>query len=81
MSVFITNHPKGLDSFWPRRQGVVYSAGPPRATSQYSEQELRGQGLIGIYADKFYPDYFYRERVYRSEYREGDIDNPTMKSK
>lgn len=48
--IWITNHPKPIQSFWPRR-ATDYVEGRPKATEKFSEKELEEQGLIGIYVD------------------------------
>lgn len=47
--LWITNQPKSIKSLWPRRIGVEYIEGPPKATSVYSVEELAEQKLIGVY--------------------------------
>ena len=48
---FVTNHPKPIQSFWPRRAGVNYFEGEPKSTDTFSQNELRERGIIGIYSD------------------------------
>lgn len=48
---WITNNPKSVKSLWPRRFGVEYIEGAPKATDIYSVEELRAQNIIGVYAN------------------------------
>lgn len=36
---------------WPRRDGVEYIEGDPKATLKNSVEELKMQQLIGVYVD------------------------------
>ena len=49
--LWITNHPKSIKGLWPRRSGVEYIQGEPKATAAYSVDELKSQGLVGAYVD------------------------------
>lgn len=42
---------------WPRRSGVEYIQGEPKATAAYSVAELKSQGLVGAYVDMDAEDY------------------------
>jgi hypothetical protein len=53
---WITNHPKPIQSLWPRR-AANYVEGLPKASEKYSVKELENQGLIGIYVDMSREDY------------------------
>lgn len=49
--LWVTNHPKSLKGMWPRRIGVVYLEGRPKATEAHTSEELESQGLVGAYVD------------------------------
>lgn len=49
--LWITNHPKSVKGMWPRRDGVEYIEGDPKATLKNSVEELKMQQLIGVYVD------------------------------
>jgi len=46
---WITNHPKSVKGMWPRRAGVDYIQGQPKATEAYTTEQLQSQGLVGVY--------------------------------
>lgn len=48
---WITNNPKSVKNLWPRRFGVEYIEGAPKATDIYSVEELRAQNIIGVYVN------------------------------
>jgi len=54
---WITNHPKPIKGMWPRRVGVAYIEGEPKATDAFTSEELKSQGLIGVYVDMPLHDY------------------------
>jgi hypothetical protein len=49
--IWITNHPKPLKGMWPRRVGCTYIEGEPKATFVYTVEQLKEQGLVGVYVD------------------------------
>lgn len=49
--LWITNHPKSIKGLWPRRDGVDYIQGEPKATDVYSIEQLKNQNIIGVYVD------------------------------
>ncbi len=49
--LWVTNHPKSVKGMWPRRDGVEYIEGDPKATLKNSVEELKMQQLIGVYVD------------------------------
>ena len=55
--LWITNHPHPIKGMWPRRAGVEYFEGEPKATLKYSAEELQAQGLVGVYVNMTRPDY------------------------
>lgn len=54
---WITNTPPPLQGLWPRREGVEYVEGRPKATAEYSVEELESQGLIGAYVKMSLSEY------------------------
>lgn len=56
--LWITNHPKSIKGLWPRRDGVEYIQGEPKSTKVYSVEELKKQGLIGVYVDMLAEQYY-----------------------
>ena len=56
--LWVTNNPKTIKSLWPRRSGVEYLQGPPKATFKYTAEELAKTGLVGVYVDM--PEASYR---------------------
>lgn len=48
---WITNNPKSVKSLWPRRFGVEYIEGAPKATDTYSVDDLVKQNIIGVYVN------------------------------
>ena len=56
--LWITNHPKSIKGLWPRRSGVEYIQGEPKATDVYSVEQLKSQGLVGAYVDMDAEDYY-----------------------
>ena len=55
---WITNHPGSLKGMWPRRLGVEYIEGEPKATEKYSAEKLKQEGLIGVYVNIPLQDYY-----------------------
>jgi len=49
--LWVTNHPKSLKGLWPRRKGVDYIQGPPKATAARSAEDLTASGLVGAYVN------------------------------
>ena len=49
--LWVTNHPKTVKGMWPRRIGVVYIEGPPKATESRTAEKLASEGLVGVYVD------------------------------
>lgn len=45
---WVTNHPRTLKAYWPRRQ-AEYKEGPPKETEVYTQEELSNSNIIGIY--------------------------------
>ena len=45
---WLTNNPKTMKSWYPRRAVMLYE-GDPKATDTYTVEELKKQGLVGIY--------------------------------
>jgi hypothetical protein len=66
---WLTNHPKPLNSFWPRRP-ITYVEGDPKETSKYSVEDLIAMDYIGIYSGEDVIDYFNLPRFYNQK----DID-------
>ena len=56
--LWITNHPKSVKGLWPRRDGVQYLEGEPKATSVYTVEDLKKQKIIGVYVDMIAEDYY-----------------------
>lgn len=56
--LWITNHPKSVKGLWPRRDGVEYIEGKPKATHVYSVEELQKQNIIGVYVDMIEDEYY-----------------------
>jgi hypothetical protein len=56
--LWITNHPKSVKGLWPRRDGVEYIEGEPKATSVYSVEDLQKQNIIGVYVDITSDEYY-----------------------
>lgn len=56
--LWITNHPKSVKGMWPRRDGVEYVEGEPKATHKYSVDELKEQNLVGVYVNMDAESYF-----------------------
>ena len=54
--MWVTNHPKPIEGFWPRRV-CEYTEGPPKATYKHSIEEFEAMGYIGIYVDMDRKDY------------------------
>ena len=54
---WITNNPKTIKSWWPRRK-TKYKEGPPKETSTYTVEDLKFMGYIGIYLDEDVEDYY-----------------------
>ena len=54
----ITNHPKSIKGLWPRRAGCAYIEGEPKATEAHSTEELKKQGLVGVYVDMPLAEYY-----------------------
>jgi len=48
---WLTNNPKTIHSWWPRR-AVKMKQGPPKATESKSQEDLIKMGLVGIYLDE-----------------------------
>ena len=59
---WITNHPKPIESFWPRRT-CKYIEGLPKKTDHYSVEEFISMGYIGIYLDEDVEDYYSLTKV------------------
>lgn len=57
--LWVTNQPKSIKGLWPRRIGVVYVEGPPKATESRTSEELTNEGLVGVYVDM--PEVEYRK--------------------
>jgi hypothetical protein len=55
---WVTNHPKGLQSFWPRRKGVKYFESVPMPSFAHTSQALLEQGNVGIYLAADVDSYF-----------------------
>lgn len=63
--LWITNHPKSYKGLIPRRIGVEYFDGEPKATNTYTIEELKSQNLVGVYID-----------ITLEEYRKFPMGNP-----
>jgi hypothetical protein len=48
---WMTNNPKSLLSWYPRR-AVLLREGSPKATSEYTVEEFKAMGMVGIYLDE-----------------------------
>lgn len=48
---WVTNNPRTILNWWPRRAGVRYREGPPKETHAHTREELEGMGLVGIYIE------------------------------
>ncbi len=67
---WITNHPKSLKSFWPRRP-IFYLEGKPKETFKYSVEDFLNMDYIGIYAGEDVDNYFSLPKFFTQK----DIDN------
>lgn len=63
--LWITNHPKSVKGLWPRRDGVEYIEGMPKATLVYSVEDLIKQNIIGVYVDMT-PEEYYKLHIINS---------------
>ena len=54
--LWITNHPKSIQGFWPRRT-CEYFEGLPQKTYKYSVEEFIEMGYIGIYVNMTREEY------------------------
>ena len=45
MKIWVTNFPRSVRGFWPRRRGVNYFEGPPKKVPLLAEHH------VGIYTD------------------------------
>jgi len=45
---WVTNTPKTIKGYWPRRV-ADFVEGPPKATKSYSVEELTALELVGVY--------------------------------
>jgi len=54
---WITNFPASVKGLWPRRAGVEYLEGPPKATEEFTVQEFAGMNYVGVYVDMPEDDY------------------------
>lgn len=64
--IWITNHPKPIESFWPRRKDVVYTEGEVvEASETFPKRRLEELGYIGIYADVESREEYYKKELIR----------------
>lgn len=45
---WITNVPRSIKTFWPRRKCLYYE-GPPHETDAYSQKTLIEMNIVGVY--------------------------------
>lgn len=64
---WITNIPKTSKSLWPRRAGVVYHDGEPRATAAFSAAALKARKIVGVYVDITREEYNMLPRINKPE--------------
>lgn len=65
---WITNHPKSHKGLIPRRVGVTYYDGEPKATEKYSVEDFKKMGYVGVYVD-----------ITDEEYKKFPLGNPYKK--
>jgi hypothetical protein len=65
---WLTNNPKTILSWYPRR-AVLLREGSPKATSEYTVEEFKAMGMVGIYLDEDVEDLSSMEMCHsRNEY-------------
>ena len=65
---WITNHPRTYKGLIPRRIGVEYFDGEPKATDEYSIEQMKEAGLVGVYVN-----------ISKEEYYKLPLGNPNKK--
>ena len=68
MKTWITNHPRTFKACIPRRIGVEYFDGDPKPTKEYTVEQLKANGIVGVYVN-----------ISMEEYLKNPLGNPNKK--
>ena len=52
---WLTNHPRSIKGWWPRRDVKIYQ-GRPKATDTFTVEQLEGMGQVGAYLAEDVPE-------------------------